>query len=236
MPDLSVRSLEAEWMDDETVDFATFEAVLAGLATVNSWTLARPPTLNWLAKATQGWERGRAFTLIDVGSGQGDMLRAIHRWATARGLVPQLTGIDLSPWSEPAAKAATTADMAIEYRTGDVFDYAPAQPPDFIVSSLVAHHMTDPMILRFLTWMEVTAAKGWLINDLHRHALAYWGFGLLANVMRWHPFVRHDGMLSVARSFRRADWARLLADAGLTDKGVTVEWKLPFRLCVGHIK
>lgn len=236
MPDLSVRSLEAEWMDDETIDFATFEAVLAGLATVNSWTLARPPTLNWLAKATQGWERGRTFTLIDVGSGQGDMLRAIHRWATARGLVPQLTGIDLSPWSEPAAKAATPTDMAIDYRTGDVFDYAPPQPPDFIVSSLVAHHMTDPMILRFLTWMEATAAKGWLVNDLHRHALAYWGFGLLANAMRWHPFVRHDGMLSVARSFRRADWARLLEDAGLTGKGVTVEWKLPFRLCVGHIK
>ena len=164
------------------------------------------------------------------------MLRAIHGWAIRRGLVPDLTGIDLSPSSAPSAEAATPASMRIKYLTGDVFAYAPPKPHDFIVSSLVAHHMTDPMIEQFLRWMEASAVKGWFVNDLHRHALAYWGFGLLANVMRWHPFVRHDGMLSVARSFRRADWARLIAAAGLDPATVTVEWKLPFRLCVGRIR
>lgn len=223
-------------MDDEGVDFATFDAVLTGLATVNSWTRARPPTLAWLTQATQGWEPGRAFTLIDVGSGQGDMLRAVHRWATRRRLVPRLTGIDLSPWSAAAATAATPADMDISYLTGDIFDHDPPEPPDFIISSLVTHHMTDPMILRFLGWMEATARRGWLVNDLHRHALAYRGFGLLAAVMRWHPWIRHDGMLSVARSFRRSDWERLIDAAGLAAGQVRVEWKLPFRLCVGHIK
>lgn len=223
-------------MDAPDVDFATFDAVLAGLATVNSWTLARPPTLAWLNRATRDWQPGRTLTIIDVGSGQGDMLRAVHSWATRRGLVPRLTGIDLSPWSAPAATAATPPDMAIHYLTGDVFDHAPPEPPDFIISSLVAHHMTDPMIVKFVNWMEKTATRGWLINDLHRHRIAYWGFGLLATVMRWHPFIRHDGMLSVARSFRRADWQRLIGQAGLDPIGVSVEWKLPFRLCVGRIR
>ena len=236
MPDLSVRSLEPEWMDNDGVDFATFESVLAGLATVNSWTLARPPTLAWLNRATRDWQPGREFTLIDVGSGQGDMLRAIHRWAIRRGLVPKLTGIDLSPWSAPAATAATPAGMDIRFLTGDVFAYAPPEPPDFIISSLVAHHMTDPMLVDFLRWMQTTATRGWLVNDLHRHSLAYWGFGLLAQVMRWHPYIRHDGMLSVARSFRRADWDRLIDKAGLNRSDTTVEWKLPFRLCVGQIR
>ncbi len=223
-------------MDDEGVDVATFAAVLAGLATVNSWTLARPPTLAWLNRATQHWQRGRVFTLVDVGSGQGDMLRAVHRWATRRGLEPRLTGIDLSPSSAPAAVAATPVAMGIRYMTGNVFDYVPPEPPDFIISSLVAHHMTDPMVVDFLVWMETTATRGWLINDLHRHSLAYWGFGLLATVARWHPYIRHDGMLSVARSFRRADWFRLIEKSGLEGSKITVEWKLPFRLCVGHIR
>ena len=70
-------------------------------------------------------------------------------------------------------------------------------------------------MVRFLRWLDPHAARGWFIADLHRTTFAYWGFGLLATVARWHPIVRHDGMVSVARSFRRADWQRLLAEAGV---------------------
>ena len=107
-------------MDDPAVDEATFRDCLADLAAVNSWTLARPPTLAWLAAATRDLPHGSRFTLLDVGYGQGDMLRRIHRWATRRGLRPELIGIDLSPWSAPSARAATPADIAIDYRTGDM--------------------------------------------------------------------------------------------------------------------
>ena len=223
-------------MDDPAVDEATFRACLTDLAAVNGWTLARPPTLAWLAQATRDLPRGSRFTLVDVGYGQGDMLRAIHRWATRKGLVPELIGIDLSPSSETSAKAATPAAMAIDYRTGDVFDARFERAPDFIVSSLVAHHMADDQLVTFLRWMEATAKKGWFVNDLHRHVVAYHGFRALSVVMRWHAFVRHDGPLSVARAFRRDDWERLIARAGLDRAAIDLRWKLPFRLCVGRIK
>lgn len=223
-------------MDDPAVDEATFRACLADLAKVNSWTLARPPTLGWLERATRGWPRGSRFTLLDVGYGHGDMLRAIHRWATRRGLQPELIGVDLSPWSAPAARAATPPGMAIDYRSGDVFEASFDRPIDFIVSSLVTHHLDDEQLVRFLRWMEANAAKGWYVNDLHRHALAYHGFRLLSAAMRWHAFVRHDGPLSVARAFRRDDWERLIARAGLDRSTLSLRWRLPFRLCLGRIR
>ena len=84
--------------------------------------------------------------------------------------------------------------------------------------------------------MEASAARGWFVNDLHRHPVAWAGFGVLATVMRWHPIVRHDGMLSVRRSFRRADWQALIAAAGIDRSTVSLRWHLPFRLCVGRIR
>jgi len=166
-------------------------------------------------------------------------VRALIAGATGfvgRRLAPALTGIALSPWSASPARAATPPQMKIDYRTGDVFELELDRPIDFVISSLVTHHMSDVQIINFMRWMEATAARGWFINDLHRHAIAYHGFKALSWAMRWHPFVRHDGPLSVARAFRRSDWERLIAQAGLDRSTLTLRWHLPFRLCVGRIR
>ena len=198
--------------------------------------MARPPTLRWLAQATRHLPRGSPFSLLDVGYGQGDMLRAIRSWAVKRGLQPRLTGIDLSPWSATAAAAATDPSWRISYLVGDVFDYAPEEPIDFVVSSLVAHHMSDDQLVRFMRWMEQNARRGWLINDLHRHPVAYYGFSVLSAATLLHRMVRHDGLISVTRAFTRADWLRLLAAARIAPQDASVEWRFPFRFCVGRLR
>ena len=232
--DFSRRSGQSEWMDGEDVPQEVYAACVTDLAKVNTVTLARPPTLAWLARATRGLPAGGRFSLLDVGYGDGDMLRAIAAWAGRRGLKPYLRGVDLNPRSEPVARAKSGPGGDIDYRTGDAF--ADARPVDFIVSSLVTHHMPDPDVVRFLAWMEATAARGWFVNDLHRRAPAYWGFRLLSTVAGWHPFVRHDGPISVARSFRPAEWARLLAAAGVPAGAARVRRRFPYRLCVERLR
>jgi 2-polyprenyl-3-methyl-5-hydroxy-6-metoxy-1,4-benzoquinol methylase len=81
--------------------------------------------------------------VLDVGYGQGDLLRAIARWADRRGLKADLSGIDLNPRSAIAARSATRPGMTIDYQTCDVFSYTPAESPDFIVSSQLTDHLTD---------------------------------------------------------------------------------------------
>jgi 2-polyprenyl-3-methyl-5-hydroxy-6-metoxy-1,4-benzoquinol methylase len=230
--DLSRRSTAEEVMDAETTSAADHARCLHDLAAVNRLTLTHRPTLRWLDRATRGLPAGASLSVLDVACGEGDLLRAIRRWADRRGLRAKLEGIDLNPRSAVAAAAVTPPAMAIAYRTGDVFAYAPEPVPDFVVSSQFAHHLSDADVVRFLRWLERHAQHGWFIADLQRHAFAYHGFGLLARVMRWHPIVRSDGMISVARSFRRGDWARLLAEAGVEAE---VSWHVPFRICVGRL-
>ena len=223
---LAERAIADELMDDPALDAQTYTRVLHDLAQVNALTLARRPTLLFLQRAVG--ERTR-FRLLDVGFGDGDMLRAIARWARRKGIEAELVGVDLNPRSVAAAREATPDDLAIEYRAGDFADLA-TQGWDCIISSLVAHHMTRDQLVAFLQFMDREAATGWLVNDLHRHGFAYAGWPLLAGLMRWHPIVRHDGHLSIARSYRPAEWAPLLAEAGV--RGARVYRQFPFRLCV----
>jgi 2-polyprenyl-3-methyl-5-hydroxy-6-metoxy-1,4-benzoquinol methylase len=231
--DLSVRSTLPEIMDDETLDEATYRRCLRDLASVNHVTFTHRPTLRWLAEATKNLAPGASFSVLDVAYGQGDLLRAISRWAARRGLHAQLSGVDLNPRSAIAARAATPAEMRIDYQTSDVFSYTPALPPDFIVSSQFTHHLSDEGLVRLLAWFEKNSLRGWHIADLHRHAIPYYGFRILAALMGWHRIVSSDGTISIARSFRRKEWETLLSQAGLRAE---VSWHMAFRFCVSRMK
>jgi SAM-dependent methyltransferase len=226
---LAQRAIAEELMDAEDLDAATYADVVADLARVNGVTMAARPTLDFLARGTRGMA---GFKLLDVGFGDGDMLRRIARWAQRRGLRAELIGVDLNPRSELAARAHTPVDLPISWITGDYADHT--EGVDFIISSLVAHHMTHDQLVHFLTKMETRSSKGWLVNDLHRLQFAYRGFPILAALFRWHRIVRHDGQLSIARSYRPAEWPPLLAEAGITD--ARVYRAFPFRLCVEHLR
>ena len=231
MTSLRVRAQADEQMDDPKLDPAIYAAVLRDLAYVNRWTLAARPTLAFLERALG--ER-KSFRLLDVGFGQGDMLRAIANWARRRGIAAGLVGIDLNPRSAAIARAVTPEGMAIDFRTGDYC--AVGGDFDLIVSSLVAHHMSEAELRSFVAFMETEAKRGWMVNDLHRHPLAHAGYPLLARLLRVHPMVRSDGTLSIARSFRRPDWQAILAGAGLAEGGARIVRRFPFRLCVERVR
>ncbi len=227
---LATRAEAEELMDADDLDPATYAAVVGDLARVNRVTLAARPTLAFLARAAKGASRLR---VLDVGFGDGDTLRMIARWAAKRGVAVELTGVDLNPRSEVAARAHTPPGAGIEWITGDYADLA-GRGWDVVISSLVAHHMTRAQLVAFLRFMEREGARGWFVNDLHRHMIAHRGFPILARLFGWHPIVRHDGTLSVARSYRPHEWASLLTEAGVAEARVFRAF--PFRLCVERLK
>ncbi len=227
---LAERRVAGELMDDPALDAETYRAVLADLARVNTLTLARRPTLAFLARAAGS---RRSLRVLDVGFGDGDMLRAVARWADRRGIAAELTGIDLNPRSVAAATATRSPGAAIRYLAGDYASLAGGEW-DCVISSLVAHHMSEPELLAFLRFMEAEARCGWFVNDLHRHGFAYAAWPVLAGLAGWHRIVRLDGHTSIARSFRPGDWEVLLRHAGI--RGARVFRQFPFRLCVERLK
>ena len=146
------------------------------------------------------------MTLVDIGCGYGDLLRAIARWSRKRGLPIRLIGLDCNRKTIRIAQAASADGTGIEYQVGDVFEFRAPVPIDFVVSSLLTHHLSDELIVRFLCWMELTARRGWLIYDLQRHAVPHYFIGLIGKLTRLNPRMIEDGRISVARSLTAAEW------------------------------
>ena len=209
--------------------FSAASAFVALESLTNS-TLARRPTLAFLRRLPR---QSAPLRILDVGFGDGDMLRSIFRWSVQHKIPVALTGVDLNPRSAAIAASQTPDEMGIDYRTGDYADLA-GQEWDVILSSLVAHHMSAHQLIAFLRFMETEARRGWFINDLHRHGFAYLGYPLLARLMGWHRIVREDGQLSIARAYRPAEWPPILAAAGVDNARVFRAF--PFRLCVEQIR
>jgi len=230
--DLSIRSKLAEELDGPETDPSDYQQCMSELAVINRVTFTHRPTLRWLAKATTGMTE---FSLLDVGYGGGDLLRAIARWSDKHGMRPFLRGIDLNPRGAETAREATPSWMNICYQTGDVFDTINAlcPPVDFVVSSQFTHHLTDDGVVEFLRWAEANSLRGWHIADLRRSALAFYGFQLLGAAMGWHRITVNDGVLSIARAFRRQEWQTYLDKA---DLHADIARRIGFRYCVSRIK
>ena len=236
--DLFRRNSLTQLMDSADTDFETFRACLVDLSKVNYLTLAYRPTLRFFEHLARSGRlpADRSITVVDVGSGFGDMVRKIDRWAVRRGFKVDLTGVDQNPLSARAAEEVTALGRPIRFVAANIFAYQPPSQVDIVISSLMTHQMGDTSLIRFLSWMEANAAIGWFVNDLRRSALAYHLFYVTSRVLGFHEFVRNDGPISIACAFDVADWRRLLDSAGIPRAAAKISKAFPYRLCVSRLK
>jgi 2-polyprenyl-3-methyl-5-hydroxy-6-metoxy-1,4-benzoquinol methylase len=230
------RSMQPELMDSESVDFAEFHQCLRQLTIVNVCTLAYRPTLRWLGRTVRYTMPQDTVSVLDIGSGGGDMLRKIWKLLQRRDLKADLTGVDLNPWSKQSAEADTPAEMNIRYETANVFSLDQSRQSDFIISCNFTHHLTDAELVRFIKWMDSHAIRGWFINDLHRHPLPYYFVKTVFHLLPLSRMMKSDGPISISRAFVAADWRRLLAEAGIPRTRTSIKWFFPFRYVVAGSK
>lgn len=232
------RRAELVEMMDQPCSYEELRGCLHDIARVNRLTLANRPTISWMNELVAARAVGdKPMRVVDVGCGCGDTLRRVHAWARTRGVPVRLTGIDLNPDAIRAAREATPSTLGVEWIVGDALlsDRSMGEI-DVVICTLLTHHLTDPQIVQFLKWAERSARRGWFVNDLHRQAVPYHLFRLMARFTNLHPFVKNDGAVSIRRSFVVEDWKRLCADTGLAAEAVSIKEYRPARLCVGRIK
>ncbi len=235
--DLKVRSAELEILDHRHVAYPDYKLAMQHVALLNRLTFS----YHWVTKAVATLARlkpeaNQPVSILEVGYGSGDLLRHLQRWARRRGRAVQLDGIDLHPWAQRTAEEATPAGAPIHYRTGDALALGAQDRYDIIVSSFVAHHLSQDQLVTFVAWMNQAATLGWFVHDIHRHPVSYHGVWLLSRGLRLSPIVRHDGPLSVARSFTRADWQQVLHKLPSHSTQIRVQWRFPFKYCVMGIQ
>ena len=231
---LAVPIEAEEEMDAAELAPERYAKVLGDLSRINALTLAARPTLGFLERVRARRVDTKPWRILDVGFGAGDMLARIARWGDRRGVALDLVGVDLNPKSMAVAEARLGGRA--RFVTGDYRDLA-GDGWDIILSSLVTHHMTPAQRAEFLRFMEGEAVRGWLVNDLRRRRLPFAGYPLLAALAWVDPIVRRDGQLSVGRSFRRAEWRAMLADALPDTAGeCRIFRSFPYRLCVERLR
>ncbi|CAN5915170.1 class I SAM-dependent methyltransferase [soil metagenome] len=228
----SRRSPETEIMDDLALGGEAMAQTLQELDTINTWLGGNKvvtDALSFLHQIPAGKPFfARTLTVADLGCGGGDLLKVMARWARKQNVRAKLTGIDANGYIVDYAAANCQAYPEIGFQQQDIF--APAfarQPYDVMVCSLFCHHFTDEQLVVLFRQMYGQARLGVIINDLHRHPLAYHSIHLLTSLFSKSYLVKNDAKLSVLRAFRKQELQRLLAAAGITR--YRLKWMWAFR-------
>ncbi len=232
--DFSRRADLTELMD-APCSLEVMQACLHDLAKVNRLFLAYRPILRWL-DSLHLHRFNAPVRIVDAGCGYGDTLRRIETWAKQHSIQTRLVGCDLNPDTVAIAAHATAKTSAIEWVNSDVFGFQSNEPVDVVVSSLFTHHLLERDIIRFIRWMEQHARVGWFINDLSRAPIPYHLFKAFSRLAGLHPFVQHDGPVSIARAFVPGDWRSMCTAANLPVNQIKIEGFTPGRLCVARKK
>ena len=222
------RSAEKEMMDLPGQPRELLLGDLANLRAFNHFLGCHRNVLRGLARLVRE-QKLRNFSLLDVGTGSGDIPGVIVRWARRHRLRARVTALDREAVSVEAAASQTRAFSEISLLCGDG-----AAPPfsaasfDFILASQMLHHFPDDEIVAMLRAWARLARRAIIISDLVRHPLAYYGIRLISKAFTRNAMTLRDAPLSVRRALTISEWTRLLrrADVG----SFHVQWMFPFRV------
>jgi 2-polyprenyl-3-methyl-5-hydroxy-6-metoxy-1,4-benzoquinol methylase len=222
----SNRSYAPEIMDDPNVPSEDMFLTLRELDKINTFLGGHHVTIKGLKNFIGNNNPiavPKPIHIVEIGCGGGDNLRMIRDWCSRNNTPVLLEGIDMNADCIQYAKSQSGSQ---EFRW-QVCDYRKAQwvtKPDIIFSSLFCHHFTDTQLVDQIKWMKNNAVRGFFINDLHRHPLAYLGIRLLSTLLAKSYLIRHDGPLSVLRAFKRSEWNKIFSSAGIHQFSLSWHW------------
>ncbi len=209
-------------MDDLALEESVLIRGLDELAAVNRWLGGYGPSIAGVRRLLPAG--AHRLSLLDVGTGGGDVACRLQRWAAHRDLEMRIRGIDLSPAIIEHARSRCGGLEDFELEVADLMDLPADELFDVVHCALVLHHFEGDSAAAVLARMFALARRGVVVNDLHRHPVAYFAIKLLTRTFSNNPMIRHDGPLSVLRAFQRQDLKRLASAAGLPEPEVRWHW------------
>jgi 2-polyprenyl-3-methyl-5-hydroxy-6-metoxy-1,4-benzoquinol methylase len=114
----------------------------------------------------------------------------------------------------------------LSFETIDIFsEEFKKQTYDVVLCTLFLHHFKSEELISFLKPTVQKATIGAVVNDLHRHRLAYYLFKLIGLFIK-NKMVREDGLTSVLRAFKRKELEAILTQVQVP---FSIQWKWAFR-------
>ncbi|MGQ0702784.1 MAG: methyltransferase domain-containing protein [Gemmatimonadales bacterium] len=151
------------------------------------------------------------LTLLDVGTGLGDLPRMAAAWAARRGITLRPIGLE-----RHASAAAAARDGGLRAIVGDgaLLPFRDASI-DLVLLSQVAHHFAPAGVVHLLKECARVARRAVIVADLRRSRAAALGFAVASRLLAFDPHTVRDGITSLRRGFTVRGLETLLAQAGL---------------------
>jgi 2-polyprenyl-3-methyl-5-hydroxy-6-metoxy-1,4-benzoquinol methylase len=209
------RSTQAEYFDVPDRPKSEMVEAYRELDRINRFFQFTHPFIRGLPRWL-GRNRCQRLDILDVGAGSGLLGKRLSNWAQRRGWDWRFTNLDTNPIvlnSEGAVKVVLGSALNLPFEDGSF---------DLVVASQMTHHLTEVEIVRH--WREAwrVTRDAIFICDLHRNAFLYGMLWLTLRLMRVHPELLQDGLISVQRGFHRREWWNLAAQAEIPDSKVWV--------------
>jgi SAM-dependent methyltransferase len=223
LAELSISPIGVELLDDPAADPVAVAESLRNIARANRWFGGAAAVRYGLSRTLGAATPGEAFSLLDLGTGAGDLPRMAERWGSKRGIRIKPVGLELS---RPGATLARRAGL-------EIIVGCAGTPPirdksvDVVLVSQVAHHLSPASVVRLFHTCDRLARRAVIIADLRRHTLAISGFWLGSRLLRFDGITIADGVTSIRRGFSRDELLGLMTRAGVTGR---VDARPGFRL------
>ncbi len=223
MPELAISPIGTELLDDPGADPTVVAESLRNIARANRWFGGAAAVRYGLARTLRDIPRGQRVTLLDVGTGLGDLPGEAVQWGATRGLEIVPLGLELNRAAAALARRNGVPTTVACAGTPPIRDKA----VDVVLVSQVAHHLSPDSIVHLFRTCDRMARRAVIVADLRRHSLAAPAFWFGARLLGFDSVTLADGVTSIRRGFSRRGLLDLLRRAGLRGR---VEQRRGFRL------
>jgi 2-polyprenyl-3-methyl-5-hydroxy-6-metoxy-1,4-benzoquinol methylase len=220
------RTDKEELMDDFSIGGDLLRDTLDKLENINRWLGGNLMTVKALKKVLKNHPKEQELTIADIGCGHGDILRDVAKFGRKNGYKMKLIGMDANPTAIAYANELSTEFPELSFKTEDIFSEAfKNRKFDVVLATLFLHHFKEAQLVSFLGNTLKQTKIGIVVNDLHRHKLAYYLFMLLAVFIK-NNMIIEDGLTSVLRGFKRNELVHISNKLKVKSQ---ISWKWAFR-------
>jgi len=220
------RTDKEELMDDFSIGGDLLRDTLDKLEKINRWLGGNKVTVNGLKALLKNHPKEQKITIVDIGCGHGDILRDVAKFGRKEGYKFKLIGVDANSAAIDYANELSMEYPELSFKTQDIFskDFK-SETFDVVIATLFLHHFKEEQLVSFLKNTIKQTKIGMVVNDLHRHTLAYYLF-LLLSIFISNKMIIEDGLTSVLRGFKRDDLEKISSKINVTPQ---ISWKWAFR-------
>ncbi|PWA05935.1 methyltransferase domain-containing protein [Flavobacterium psychrotolerans] len=230
------RTSNPEIMDDFALEGENLRDALDKIAKINQLLGGNQLTLRGVQELIKNKPSLKTFTIVDIGCGNGDMLRSLAEYSKKNNLIFELIGIDANNFTINYARKLSFQYPNISYRCENIFNESFAKLKyDIALCTLTLHHFKDDEIVTIMTIFKKNSNIGIVINDLHRNAIAYRLFQALCFVFQLNLMSRKDGLTSILRGFKKRELMLFSKKLNLVKHKIQWKWAFRYQWIISNI-